>query len=276
MANSTQSAKQTFFVWFVADVGRNVFMFRLIPVFLSRLCFLVAVILLAMRSIPLPVLIFIHLSLSFSLPLFIFVLLGLLGLFAAIAVTAGCRRRGRGNVVATAGGSGGGDGGCRDSTGGEGWGGSRGNWLAGWARRVAAGRVALRGVPTYRALVQGQILWPPTLRRAGGIWTRAGDRGRAKRGSRAGGRGCVFFVLCFRRMTTRWGGRSSVTEVGDSGLLRHQRVDEVYLRLAFLKSKEQNMILASANSWMCKSWLFLYDICSADPAANEFACSLNV
>lgn len=47
-------------------------------------------------------------------------LLGLLGLFAAIAVTAGRRRCGRGNVEATAGGSGGGDGGCRDSTGGEG------------------------------------------------------------------------------------------------------------------------------------------------------------
>lgn len=114
------SAKQTFFVRFVADVGRNVFMFCLTPVFLFGLCFLVTVILLAMRSIPLPILFLIHLSFSFSLLLFIFVLLGLLGLFAAIAVTAGCRRRGRGNVEATAGGSGGGDGGCRNSTGGEG------------------------------------------------------------------------------------------------------------------------------------------------------------
>lgn len=34
---------------------------------------------------------------------------------------------------------------------------------------MVAGRVALRGVPTYRALVQGQILRPPALRRAGGI-----------------------------------------------------------------------------------------------------------
>lgn len=104
----------------MADVGRNVFMFCLISGFFSGLCFLVAVILPTMRSIPLPVLVLIHLSLSFSLLLFIFVLLGLLGLFAAIAVTAGGRRRGGRNMVATAGGSGGGDGGCRDSTGGEG------------------------------------------------------------------------------------------------------------------------------------------------------------
>lgn len=84
-------AKQTFSARFVADVGRNVFLFCLIPMFLPGLCFLIAVILPMMLSIPLSVLILIPLLLSFSLPLFIFVLLGLLGLFAAIAITAGCR-----------------------------------------------------------------------------------------------------------------------------------------------------------------------------------------
>lgn len=155
----------------MADVGRNVFLFCLIPVFLPGLCFLIAVILLVMLSIPLSVLILflLLLPLSFSLPLFIFVLLGLLGLFAATDITAGCRRRGRRNTVAAAGGSGRGNGGCRDGTGGEGRGGRRGNWLAGRAGRVAAGGVALRGVPAYRALVQGKVLRPPALRRTGGI-----------------------------------------------------------------------------------------------------------
>lgn len=69
-----------------------------------------------------------------------------------------------------------------------------------------------------------------------------------KSGSRAGGRGCRFFVTSFRRMTTRRGGGSSVTEMGDSRLLRHQRINEVGLRLLFLKSKEQNMTLVSGNS----------------------------
>lgn len=162
-------AKQTFSVRFVADVGRNVFLFCLIPMFLPGLCFLIAVILPVMLSIPLSVLILIPLLLSFSLPLFIFVLLGLLGLFAAIAITAGCRRRGRRNAVTAAGGSGGGNGGCGDGTGGKGQGGRGGNWLAGWGGRVAAGGVALRGVPTYRALVQGQVLRPSALRRTGGV-----------------------------------------------------------------------------------------------------------
>ncbi len=67
-------------------------------------------------------------------------LLGLLGLFAAIVITAGCRRRGKRNAVAAAGGSGGGNGGCGDGTGGQGQGGHGGKWLAGC---VAAGGVAL-------------------------------------------------------------------------------------------------------------------------------------
>lgn len=132
--NAQDMAKQTFSVRFVADFGRNVSLFCLIAMFLHGLCFLIRVILPVMLSIPLSILVLI----PFSFPLFIFVLLGLLGLFAAIAITAGCRRRGRRNTGAAAGGSGGGNGGCGDGTGGEGQGGRGGKWLVGWAGRVGA------------------------------------------------------------------------------------------------------------------------------------------
>lgn len=73
---------------------------------------------------------------------------------------AGSGRRVGGELSA----GGGVDGGHRDCTGGEA--GSCGNRLAGGTGGVAAWGIALRGAPTYGALVQGQVLRSPAFRRA--------------------------------------------------------------------------------------------------------------
>lgn len=156
-------------------------------------------------SLPVPHILILH----SPLPLLVFVLLWLLfGLFA----TVGCW----------------GCGGCWEKIG---------------AGSEGAGCVTFGLLPACGALVQGKVLGSAALGCAG----RVGVRARGRVGHRGLGRrtwaGCVHwrswsFLLRFCRRAAFWRARSSsAAEVGDTGFLGHQRVDEVTLRLALLRQK---------------------------------------